>query len=107
MYEMFTGAVPFTGDTFLGVLAKHLSDPTPQRSDICPEVAVSRSLQAVIMRVLEKDLTVRFQTMLEVAQAISASDEAAALGYRPKLQTPSEHPSLPALHVAGTPDRKS
>src|SRR6478735_6709890 len=103
MYEMFTGAVPFTGDTFLGVLAKHLSDPTPQMHEICPEVAVSRSLQAVIMRALEKDPTVRYQTMLEFAQAISASDDAAALGYRPKLLTPSEHPSLPALHVPGTP----
>jgi len=103
MYEMFTGAVPFTGDTFLGVLAKHLSDPTPQLTEICPEIAISSSLQAVIMRALEKDPTVRYQTMLEFAQAISASSDAAALGYRPKAPTPSEDPGAFAVHAPGTP----
>ena len=103
MYEMFTGAVPFTGDTFLGVLAKHLSDPTPPLKAVCPEIAISSSLQAVIMRALEKDPTVRYQTMLEFAQAISASTDAAALGYRPSLGTASEHPLPYAPHVPGTP----
>ena len=103
MYEMFTGAVPFTGDTFLGVLAKHLSDPTPQLTAICPEIAISSSLQAVIMRALEKDPTVRYQTMLEFAQAISASSDATALGYRPKAPTPSERPGAFTVHTPGTP----
>ena len=31
MYEMFTGAVPFTGETFLGVLTKHLSEVAHRR----------------------------------------------------------------------------
>ena len=30
LYEMFTSAVPFTGETFLGVLSKHLNEPPPQ-----------------------------------------------------------------------------
>lgn len=103
MYEMFTGAVPFTGDTFLGVLAKHLSEPTPQLHEICPEISISSSLQAVIMRALAKDPEVRYQTMLEFAQAISASTDAAALGYRPKVLTPSEQLNSPTAHVPGTP----
>jgi len=103
MYEMFTGAVPFTGDTFLGVLSKHLSEPTPTMSAIYPEVGISPSLQGVIMRALEKDPTVRYQTMLEFAHAISASADAAALGYRPTLSTAGEQPITFAPHVAGTP----
>jgi len=103
MYEMFTGAVPFTGETFLGVLAKHLSDPTPSMSEIYPEISISPSLQAVIMRALAKDPAVRYQTMLELAQAISASTDATALGYRPALNTASEHPMSFAPHAAGTP----
>ncbi|HET7544565.1 MAG TPA: protein kinase [Polyangiaceae bacterium] len=82
MYEMFTGAVPFTGDTFLGVLSKHLANPTPLMHEICPEIAISASLQGVIMHALEKEPTARYQTMLEFAQAISNSVDAAALGYR-------------------------
>jgi serine/threonine-protein kinase len=103
MYEMFTGAVPFTGETFLGVLAKHLSDPTPLMNAVYPEIRISPSLQSVIMRALEKDPAVRYQTMLEFAQAISASTDAAALGYRPTLNTPSEHPVAFTPHAAGTP----
>jgi len=103
MYEMFTGAVPFTGDTFLGVLAKHLSEPTPLMSVIYPQVAISSSLQRVIMRALEKDPTVRHQSMLEFAEAISTSTDAAVLGYRPRVVTASEHLSLPLAHAPSTP----
>jgi len=103
MYEMFTGAVPFTGDTFLGVLSKHLSEPTPTMNAVYPELAISASLQGVIMHALEKEPTVRYQTMLEFAHAISASADAAALGYRPTASTTSEHPITFAPHVAGTP----
>jgi hypothetical protein len=60
-------------------------------------------LQSVIMRALEKDPTVRYQTMLEFAQAISASTDAASLGYRPSVSTPSEHPALVGAHAPGTP----
>ncbi|HEY0467239.1 MAG TPA: serine/threonine-protein kinase, partial [Polyangiaceae bacterium] len=103
MYEMFTGAVPFTGDTFLGVLAKHLSDPTPPMSAVYPALSISPSLQAVIMRALEKDPTIRYQTMLEFAQAISASSDAAALGYRASSGNASEHSMAFAPHAPGTP----
>jgi len=103
MYEMFTGAVPFTGETFLGVLAKHLSEPTPPMNVVYPELSISPSLQGVIMHALEKDPKVRYQTMLEFAQAISASTDAAALGYRPTLATTSEHPVSFTPHAAGTP----
>ena len=103
MYEMFTGAVPFTGETFLGVLAKHLSDPAPLMNVVYPELGITPSLQGVIMRALEKDPTVRYQTMLEFAQAISASADAAALGYRPSVATAGEHSMSFVPHAPGTP----
>jgi len=103
LYEMFTGAVPFTGETFLGVLSKHLSEPTPEMNVVYPELAISPSLQGVIMHALEKDPEARYQTMLELAHAISASTDAAALGYRPTAAPTSEHPTSFAPHVSGTP----
>ncbi len=103
MYEMFTGAVPFTGETFLGVLTKHLNEPAPPMSQVFPELAISPSLQAVIMRALEKDPAVRYQTMLEFAQAISASADATALGYRPQVIAPGEHSMSFVPHSPGTP----
>jgi serine/threonine-protein kinase len=101
MYEMFTGAVPFTGETFLGVLSKHLSEPTPAMSAVYPELAISSSLQSVIMHGLEKDPELRYQTMLDFAAAISASTDAAALGYRPTTGATSEHPVSFSPHAPG------
>jgi serine/threonine-protein kinase len=103
MYEMFTGAVPFTGETFLGVLTKHLSEPAPLLNVVFPELSISPALQAVIMRALEKDPAIRYQTMLEFAQAITATPDALALGYRPSTAMPSEYPSPHLLHTPGTP----
>jgi len=91
MYEMFTGAVPFTGETFLGVLTKHLNEPAPQMNVVYPELTISPQLQGVIMRALAKDPTVRYQTMLEFAQAITGTPDAGALGYRQTIHSVAEH----------------
>lgn len=75
LYEMFTGAVPFTGETFLGVLAKHLNETAPPMSSVYPELGISPELQAVIERALEKRPEARFQTMSELAQALGGTPE--------------------------------
>ncbi len=103
MYEMFTGAVPFTGETFLGVLTKHLNQPAPLMNVVYPELTISPQLQAAIMRALEKDPGVRYQTMLEFAQAISGTPDAAALGYRPTVSSVAEHSMSFLPHAPGSP----
>jgi serine/threonine protein kinase len=75
LYEMFTGAVPFTGETFLGVLAKHLNETAPPLCAVYPEVAISLELQATILRALEKDPDARYQSMGELSQALGATPE--------------------------------
>ena len=102
MYEMFTGAVPFTGDTFLGVLTKHLSETAPAMNAVYPELTISAPLQAAIMRALEKDPTVRYQSMVEFAQAISATPEATALGYRPTISSAVETSISTGARAPGT-----
>jgi serine/threonine protein kinase len=103
MYEMFTGAVPFTGETFLGVLTKHLNEPAPAMNAVYPDLTISPQLQAVIMRALEKDPAVRYQSMLEFAQAISSTPDAAALGYRPTISSVAEHSMSFLPHAPGSP----
>ncbi len=94
LYEMFTGAVPFTGETFLGVLSKHLSDAPPQMSTVYPQLMISYELQGVIMRALEKNPEARYQSMNELAQAIVATPEGSGVG-RPSLV------SAPSFEFAG------
>jgi serine/threonine protein kinase len=75
LYEMFTGAVPFTGETFLGVLAKHLNEAPPAMTAVYPELGLSQEFQAVVYRALEKTPDARFQSMTELSQALQATPE--------------------------------
>ncbi|MCA9631940.1 MAG: protein kinase [Myxococcales bacterium] len=80
LYEMFTGAVPFTGETFMAVLAAHLNDDPPPMRMIAPDLQISQELEQVIMRALAKKPEERFQSMNEMAQALLATPEGMGAG---------------------------
>jgi len=82
LFELFTGAVPFTGDTFLGVLAKHLSDAPPSMRAVYPDLQLSNELEAVVQRTLAKDPSHRYQTMNELAAALAGTPEGQYAGLR-------------------------
>jgi len=82
LFELFTGSVPFTGDTFLGVLAKHLNDVPPAMQAVYPGLQLSPELEAVVLRTLAKDPTHRYQTMNELAAALAATPEGQYAGVR-------------------------
>jgi serine/threonine-protein kinase len=82
LFELFTGSVPFTGETFLGVLAKHLSDVPPSMRKVYPDLQLSNELEAVVLRTLAKDPTHRYQTMNELAAALAATPEGQYGGLR-------------------------
>jgi eukaryotic-like serine/threonine-protein kinase len=69
LYEMMTGNVPFSADTPVAVIFKHVSDPLPlprsQRPDL-PEAA-----ENVILKALAKEPNQRWSTCVEMAQAFS------------------------------------
>jgi serine/threonine protein kinase len=80
LYEMFTGAVPFTGETFLEVLNQHLNGTMPPMPSVFPELQISPELQAVIARGLEKAPENRYQSMNEFAHALLSTPEGSATG---------------------------
>ena len=75
MYEMFTGKVPFDGDTFMGILSKHMFEqPIP------PSQVQGKGLGAIediILKALAKKQEDRYQSMAEL---ISDLDQIAAGG---------------------------
>ena len=79
LYEMLTGAVPFTGDTFFGVLNAHMNDPLLPLRASNPDVSVSPELEAVIAKALAKDPDQRLQSMRELATALTGTPEGIAL----------------------------
>jgi serine/threonine-protein kinase len=64
LYEMLTGAAPFTADTAVAVLKKHATDAPKPPTEILPDLP--RPLEALILRALEKAPERRWQNMREL-----------------------------------------
>lgn len=52
LYEMLTGRQPFTGDTPVATSLRHINEPPPPLREARPDL--SESLEAVVMKLLEK-----------------------------------------------------
>ena len=72
LYELVTGQVPFTGETFMDVLTKQVSDEPPPPRAMAPHLDIPADLEAVVLRALRKDKAERFQSMRELAEALAA-----------------------------------
>jgi serine/threonine-protein kinase len=64
MYEMFTGKVPFDGDTFMGILSKHMFEQPLPPSQV--KGAGLGAIEDVILKALAKKQEERYQTMGEL-----------------------------------------
>jgi hypothetical protein len=71
MYQMLTGTVPFTAETPLAIISKHAYEaPIPPRQ-LRPDLEIPASVEAVVLRALEKEPDRRFRDMGEMGDAIS------------------------------------
>lgn len=64
MYEMVTGRVPFDADTPVSVALKHMQEEPIEPIEVNPNVPVA--VNKIIMRALQKDTTLRYQTATEM-----------------------------------------
>ncbi len=73
MYQMLTGSVPFTADSFMGILTKHLVEaPVPPRQRR-PDLDIPADVEAVCLRALEKDREKRWPDMDAFYRALGAA----------------------------------
>jgi predicted Ser/Thr protein kinase len=96
-WELFTGQVPFRGDTPVATIFKHIQDPVPFSGDAAR--FIPPALKPVLIRLLAKDRNQRYATASEAAEALREARDASA-GYVPAtvvLPAPeeSEAPSEP------------
>jgi serine/threonine protein kinase len=93
LYEMVTGRVPFTADTPLAVILKHVSNPLPLPSTIKPDIP--EAIEQVILKALAKNPDDRFATVAEFAaawkRALDSRDSAP-----PRFNAPTVFPSAPS-----------
>ena len=71
LYECLTGRPPFTADTPLAVIFKHVQDPLPLPRGINPNI--SEAMERVVLKSLAKDPTDRFESAQEIAYALEAA----------------------------------
>ena len=65
LYEMVTGQVPFDGETAVSVALKHVQEPPKSARLIEPQV--SKGLDEVIIKSLDKEAAHRYQTAADMA----------------------------------------
>jgi serine/threonine-protein kinase len=73
LYQMLTGALPFTGDNAVAVALKHVSADAPA---IDPKAAgVSPAVASIVAKLLRKDPRERFASATELASALREARE--------------------------------
>ncbi|MBI3361426.1 MAG: serine/threonine protein kinase [Chloroflexi bacterium] len=70
LYEMATGRVPFTAETPMAIVIKHINDPLPPPRTVNP--AISETAERVILKALAKTQEDRYQTAGAMVEALNA-----------------------------------
>jgi serine/threonine protein kinase len=63
MFELFTGRVPYDGDSFMAVLTQHMFEPIPLIEEVNPETDVPPSVRAVVYKAMAKEIADRYAQM--------------------------------------------
>ena len=64
LYEIFTGRMPFSGDTVMAVVLSHIQKPPPAPRTMNPKIPPE--LEAIILRCLEKQPDRRYQSVADI-----------------------------------------
>jgi eukaryotic-like serine/threonine-protein kinase len=70
LFELLTGRVPFTGESFVSVAMQHVAEPPPSVLDLRPEVPLR--VATAVDRALAKSPADRFATMHDFADELEA-----------------------------------
>jgi serine/threonine protein kinase len=71
LYEMLTGRVPYTAETPIAVVFKHVQDPLPSARKYNP--SLSEALELVLLKSLAKNPDDRYQTADAFVQAVQGA----------------------------------
>jgi hypothetical protein len=77
LFELLTGHVPYTAETPLAVVFKHIQDPLPSVRKYCPNL--STEMEMVLYKALAKSPDDRYQTAEDFVRAIQQVDIAEEL----------------------------
>ncbi|MBI5348217.1 MAG: serine/threonine protein kinase [Chloroflexi bacterium] len=68
LFELLTGQTPYKGDTPMGVVVKHITEPVPKILTVDPNLPAD--CETLIAKAMAKDAEARYQTAGEFASAL-------------------------------------
>ena len=99
LHRLLTDTLPFDGSSILEVLSHVLNAAPKSLSEARPDLNLDPELDAIVRRCLEKDRDARFQSMAELADALT--------GYLAQRGAASDDPVLPPAPLSLSPGRRS
>lgn len=72
-FHLATGQTPFSGKNALVIMTKHINNPVPDPCKINPKI--NGNVGKLILKMMEKDRSQRFQTPKELIQALDSVEE--------------------------------
>jgi len=69
VYQMLSGHQPYSADTPMGVVVKHITEPVPDILKILP--TLKPELDTIIKTAMAKDKTQRYENTIELAKALN------------------------------------
>jgi eukaryotic-like serine/threonine-protein kinase len=71
MFEALTGKLPFSAEDMMQVLSRQISEMPPSFKEVAPSKHISKEIESIVMRCLEKDPQKRYQSMADLGKAIN------------------------------------
>jgi serine/threonine protein kinase len=90
LYEMVTGRVPYTAETPVAVVFKHIQDPLPSARKLKPDLP--EAVELVLLKALAKNPEDRYQNAEDFVHAIQKAV--------PENETVSDSISQPSISIA-------
>jgi hypothetical protein len=92
VYEIFSGTVPFRGDTPVATLFKHIQDPVPFEGPVAARIPLSAV--PVLRKALAKNRADRYSSSAEMAEALRKAREKAKSGVPEDVAPTGGHPVI-------------
>ena len=75
LFEVLTGEKPFKSDHIGDLILMHREKPAPRMKEVAPDAKISREMERVVQKAMEKFPEDRFQSAQEFAVALDATPE--------------------------------
>ncbi len=69
LYQMLSGHQPYSADTPMGVVVKHITEPVPEILNVNPDLPAEAD--EIIKTAMAKDKTRRYETTIDLAKALN------------------------------------